>query len=167
MSEVVPLHVISSSHDFTWNGLILGISRDHGMKITWNHVIFTWNQVPGISWFHVMRIFVKFRCTSQRVCPTVPGVPDQTKIFRIRTEPKRTQTGLDSDPDQDRTGTRSAPDRVPGPVLNRTVISWKRLVRFGWNFDCKAIFELHYDLKGKVKALKSGDDKILVDQNAS
>ena len=112
MSEVVPLHVISWSRDFTWNGLILGISRDHGMKITWNHVIFTWNQVPGISWFHVMRIFVKFRCTSQRVCPTVPGVPDQTKIFRIRTEPKRTQTGPDSDPDRIRTR--------PGPDPHRT-----------------------------------------------
>ena len=55
-------HVSLRSHDFTWNGLILGISCDHGMKITWNHVIFTWNQSLGISWFHMMKIFVKFRC---------------------------------------------------------------------------------------------------------
>ena len=61
LHPLVPLHVISWSRDFTWNGLILGISRDHGMKITWNHVIFTWNQALGISWFHVMRMFVKFR----------------------------------------------------------------------------------------------------------
>ena len=66
LAWVVPLHVISWSRDFTWNGLILGISRDHGMKITWNHVIFTWNQALGISWFHVMRIFVKFRGTIRK-----------------------------------------------------------------------------------------------------
>ena len=67
----MPLHVISWSRDFTWNGLILGISRDHGMKITWNHVIFTWNQALGISWFHVMRIFVKFRGTNTKPRPRV------------------------------------------------------------------------------------------------
>ena len=87
MSEVVPLHVISWSRDFTWNGLILGISRDHGMKITWNHVIFTWNQALGISWFHVMRKF-HAQYVSGRLSKTVKFLDGLTqnyaKFFEVK-----------------------------------------------------------------------------------
>ena len=35
-----------------------------------------------------------------------------------------------------------------GQILNKIVISRKRLIRFGWNFDCKVIFDSHHNLKG-------------------
>ena len=39
-------------------------------------------------------------------------------------------------------------------ILNKIAISLEPLVRFGWNFDCKDIFDLQGYLKGNIKALK-------------
>ena len=50
-------------------------------------------------------------------------------------------------------------------ILNKIAISRQPLVRFGWNFDCELILGLHCHLKGKVKALKPTQVKIMVAQN--
>ena len=41
-----------------------------------------------------------------------------------------------------------------GQILKKIAISREPLVRFGWNFDCKVIFDLQGYLKGNIKALK-------------
>ena len=42
-----------------------------------------------------------------------------------------------------------------GQILNKIAISREPLVRFGWNFDCRVIFDLQGYLKSEIKALKS------------
>ena len=50
-------------------------------------------------------------------------------------------------------------------ILNKIAISLEPLVRFGWNFDCKDIFDLQGYLKGNIKALKPMVDDLVVAQN--
>ena len=42
-----------------------------------------------------------------------------------------------------------------GQIFQKIAISREPLVRFGWNFDCRVIFDLQGYLKSEIKALKS------------
>ena len=48
-----------------------------------------------------------------------------------------------------------------GQNLNKIAVYQQPLVRFGWNFDCRVIFEAHCLLKSRTKALKLAGAEIL------
>ena len=52
-----------------------------------------------------------------------------------------------------------------GQIWNKITVSRQPLIRFGWHFDCKVIFESHCNLKSWTKALKSSGVEIMVAQN--
>ena len=51
-----------------------------------------------------------------------------------------------------------------GQFFQKIAISREPLVRFGWNFDSKVIFDLQGYLKGNIKALKPTVDDLVVAQ---